>query len=87
MNFSVLGTLSPLSPRKETAVVSREIGRPLPATLLFERPTLETLADYVLEELGFSSDQPADTLNDLSTDELGMLLDQELSGSGKGAQT
>ena len=67
--------------------IGREIGRPLPATLLFERPTLENLADYILEELGFSLAEPEATLNDLSTDELGMLLDRELSGSGKGAQT
>jgi 3-oxoacyl-(acyl-carrier-protein) synthase/SAM-dependent methyltransferase/NAD(P)-dependent dehydrogenase (short-subunit alcohol dehydrogenase family)/aryl carrier-like protein len=68
--------------------ISREIGRPLPATLLFERPTLDNLADYVLEELGLAAAAPTNgALSDLSTDELGMLLDQELFSSSKGAQT
>ena len=63
--------------------IGREIGRDLPATLLFEQPTLEKLAEYVLNELGFPAE---DSLNYLSADELGLLLDRELSGNGNGVQ-
>jgi acyl carrier protein len=57
--------------------LGRELGKGLPATLLFEQPTLEKLADYVLSEMGFGA--KADALADLEAEELGRLLDEELS--------
>jgi 3-oxoacyl-(acyl-carrier-protein) synthase/cyclopropane fatty-acyl-phospholipid synthase-like methyltransferase/acyl carrier protein len=57
--------------------LGRELGKGLPATLLFEQPTLERLAEYVLAEMGFGA--KADALADLETEELGRLLDEELS--------
>jgi acyl carrier protein len=57
--------------------LGRELGQGLPATLLFEQPTLEKLAEYVLAEMGFGA--KADALADLETEELGRLLDEELS--------
>lgn len=64
--------------------ISYKIGRRLPATLLFEQPTLESLAGYVLEELGFPASTQPSGLDELSVDELGALLDQELHGTGSG---
>jgi acyl transferase domain-containing protein/acyl carrier protein len=34
---------------------ARDVGRPLPATLLFDRPTLSQVATYLLERLGLAS--------------------------------
>ena len=57
--------------------LGKELGKGLPATLLFEQPTLEKLAEYVLAEMGFAA--KTDALAELETEELGRLLDEELS--------
>jgi hypothetical protein len=64
--------------------IGRRIGRRLPATLLFEQPTLESLAGYVLDELGLATVTGSDALHQLSADELGALLDRELLENGSG---
>jgi 3-oxoacyl-(acyl-carrier-protein) synthase/cyclopropane fatty-acyl-phospholipid synthase-like methyltransferase/NAD(P)-dependent dehydrogenase (short-subunit alcohol dehydrogenase family) len=64
--------------------IGRRIGRGLPATLLFEQPTLESLAGYVLDELGLATVTGSDALHQLSADELGALLDRELLENGSG---
>lgn len=40
--------------------ISRTIGEPLPATLLFDYPTLEKLAEYLLQRLKLRSDKKPD---------------------------
>jgi acyl carrier protein len=74
--FAVIGldeasTLSMEQPLKEAGLdslmavelrnaISRTIGEPLPATLLFDYPTLEKLTRYLLQRLKLQSDRKQD---------------------------
>ncbi len=78
--------------------LNRSTGRVLPATLLFEYPTIDELANYLFDQIvkpeqevmssvntktqqedKTESPVPADTLDNLSTDELAALLMEKLS--------
>jgi NADPH:quinone reductase-like Zn-dependent oxidoreductase len=68
--------------------LGRALGRTLPATLLFDRPTLDALTDFILDEMladaqpaGTAAETPAapsaslvDSIEDLSDDEVDRLL-------------
>ena len=66
------------------------LDRTLPATLLFNYPTLAELAEHLGEELGLSATEPAVAtvaaeatrrdLDDKSEGELAELLEQKLNG-------
>jgi hypothetical protein len=65
------------------------VGNPLPSTLLFDYPTVETLTGYLSRETAIGEESvpapdgtgpgPGDALGDLSEDEAESLLREELS--------
>lgn len=72
--------------------LTRSIGRPLSATLLFDYPTVAALTAHLMRLLGLdepapapttdaATDRPADALHDLSDEEAEALLLQELGDS------
>jgi len=55
---------------------------PLPATLAFDHPDIESLTDQLLARL-FEAEPPSgDDLAELSTEELSALIDAELEALG-----
>lgn len=74
--------------------LTRSIGKPLPATLLFDYPNLAALANYLMRSLALQDEVAAtppmtapragDDLADLSDEEAEALLMQELSGETEG---
>jgi len=59
-----------------------ELGVPLPATLAFDHPDIESLTDQLLARLFEAESPPGDDLAELSTEELSALIDAELEALG-----
>lgn len=71
--------------------LTRSMGKPLPATLLFDYPHLTALANYLTRVFGLGDEAPGlqplapqDGLNEMSDEEAEALLLQELSGGTGG---
>lgn len=73
--------------------LTRSVGKPLPATLLFDYPNLGVLTTYLIRALELVEESPApaaqataahDDLTDMTDEEAEALLMQELSGGTEG---
>ena len=68
-----------------TEGLQAKLGARLPATLVFEQPTLEALSQHLLAQLAPPEvELPHDELTGKSEDELIRLLEQELNAEGVG---
>lgn len=74
--------------------LQKSLGVSLSSTVIFDRPTLNALVDYLAEEIGLESDdkveQPANpeqALEELSEDEVADLLAQELMNIERGKES